>query len=105
MKRRYLVVYEKGKRNYSGFVPDVPGCISTGKDLEHMRSMMQEALEFHLEGTAEDGDPLPEAATRSYPASFEGEFGSVLGYVIEWIEVRLPKVKAQPRRRAVQPAA
>ena len=104
MKRRYLVVYEKGRRGYSGFVPDVPGCVSTGKDLDLMRTHMMEALDFHLEGTAEDGNPLTEAITLAYPVSFEGELESVLGYVVEWIDVKLPKTKAQPRRRSLQAA-
>ncbi len=105
MKRRYLVVYEKGKRNYSGFLPDVAGCISTGKTLEHMREMMLEALQLHLDGIAEDGDPMPEATTISYPVSFEGEFETVLGYIVEWIEIKLPRVKPQPRKRVLHQAA
>ena len=105
MKRRYLVVYEKGKRNYSGFAPDVPGCVSTGKDLEQMRAMMREAIEFHLEGAAEDGDPIPEVRTLGYPVSFEGDSGDVLGYVVEWLDVTLPKGKPQPRRRVMHTAA
>jgi predicted RNase H-like HicB family nuclease len=105
MKRRYLVVYEKGKRNYSGFSPDVPGCVSTAKTLEQMRSMMTEALEFHLQGIAEDGEPMPEATTSSYPVSFEEDSEGVLGYVVEWIDVKLPRIKAQPRKRSMRKAA
>ncbi len=105
MKRKYLVIYEKGKRNYSGFLPDVPGCISTGKSLDLMRDMMREALELHLEGMAEDGDPLPEATTVSYPVTFEGEYEAVLGYIIEWLEVKLPRSKSQTRRRVLHQAA
>ncbi len=105
VKRRYLVVYEEGKRNYSGFLPDVPGCVSTGKSLEQMRNMMREALDFHLEGMAEDGEPIPETKTLSYPVSFEGESEKVLGYIVEWIEVKLPKSKSQPRKRALHQAA
>ncbi|MFP5205119.1 MAG: type II toxin-antitoxin system HicB family antitoxin [Acidobacteriota bacterium] len=65
MKQRFLVVYEHGKRNYSGFAPDIPGCFSTGKTLAQMRQMLREALESHLQWMANDGDPLPAPKTRS----------------------------------------
>ncbi len=100
MKRRYLVVYEKGKRNYSGFAPDLPGCVSTGKTLEDMRSMMKEAVEFHVEGICQDGEPVPDASTTSIEIPFEQESDGVLGYFVEWIEVTLPKIQSQTRRRA-----
>jgi predicted RNase H-like HicB family nuclease len=64
MKQRFLVVYEHGKRNFSGFAPDIPGCISTGKSLAEMRRMMREALDAHLQWMADDGDPMPVAKTR-----------------------------------------
>ncbi len=32
-KYRYLVVIEKAKGNYSAYVPDLPGCVATGKTL------------------------------------------------------------------------
>lgn len=55
MTRRYLVVYETGPGNLSGFAPDVPGYGSIGHSLEEMRENLREALEFHLEGLALDG--------------------------------------------------
>ena len=53
---RYMVVIEKAPRNYSAYSPDVLGCIATGRTVEKVSTLMQEALEFHFE----DGDPLPE---------------------------------------------
>ncbi|HMT11421.1 MAG TPA: type II toxin-antitoxin system HicB family antitoxin, partial [Ignavibacteria bacterium] len=29
--KKYLVVFEKTKTGYSAYVPDLPGCVSTGK--------------------------------------------------------------------------
>jgi hypothetical protein len=34
MTRQYLVIYESGPTNMSGFAPDVPGCASAGRSLE-----------------------------------------------------------------------
>ena len=42
------------------WVPDLPGCISTGKTMEKTKRNVQEAIEFHLEGMREDGLPIPE---------------------------------------------
>ncbi len=58
--RRYAVVIEKGRRNFSAYVPDLPGCVSTGKTLAQIRRNIREAIQFHLEGMREDGDPIPE---------------------------------------------
>jgi predicted RNase H-like HicB family nuclease len=62
MRRRYLVLIEKGENNYGAYAPDVPGCISVGKTIEETLSNFQEALEFHFEGMAQDGEPIPAAA-------------------------------------------
>jgi predicted RNase H-like HicB family nuclease len=57
---KYLVVIEKAPNNYSAYVPDLPGCISVGDTLEECERMIQEAIEFHIRGMREDGDPIPE---------------------------------------------
>ena len=67
MKKRYAVVLEKGKRNWSAYVPDLPGCITTGKTREETERNIREAIEFHLEGMREVGEPIPEpSAAVSY---------------------------------------
>ena len=86
MTRRYLVIYENGPGNLSGFAPDVPGCASTGHSLEEMRQNLREALEFHLEGLAVDRLPLPVAATRLIELPENG--------FAEWLYVALPTVEA-----------
>ena len=58
--RKFLIVIEKAENNYSAYSPDVLGCVTTGKTREETRRNMIEALEFHLEGLVEDGDPIPE---------------------------------------------
>jgi predicted RNase H-like HicB family nuclease len=56
---RYLVVIEKGESSYGAYSPDVPGCVAVGKTIEEALHLIQEALEFHFEGMAEDGEPIP----------------------------------------------
>ncbi len=86
MTRRYLVIYESGPSNMSGFAPDVPGCASTGRSLEEMRKNLREALEFHLEGLALDGQPLPLPTTRMAEVPEDG--------FAEWLSVSLPVAEA-----------
>lgn len=58
---RYLVLIEGGPpSNYSAWSPDLLGCVATGETLEEVEAQMREAIAFHLEGMAEDGESLPE---------------------------------------------
>ena len=60
---QYTVVIEKAQNNYSAYVPDLPGCVTTGATLEEIKRMIVEAIEFHIEGLLEDGLPIPEPTT------------------------------------------
>ena len=60
---RYAVVIEKTEFNYSAYVPDLPGCVSTGDTLETVETNIREAIRFHLDGLREDGVPVPEPST------------------------------------------
>lgn len=62
--KQYAVIIERASaRNFSGHVPDLPGCVSTGATREECERNLSEAIEFHLEGMREDGDPIPEPLT------------------------------------------
>ena len=60
---RYAIVIEKAKGNYSAYVPDLPGCITTGQTIEEVEKNMVEAISLHLEGLKEEGLPIPEPIT------------------------------------------
>ena len=62
--RRYAVVIEKAPANYSAYVPDLPGCVATGATIEEVDQEIREAIEFHLEGLRDAGEPIPEPTTR-----------------------------------------
>jgi predicted RNase H-like HicB family nuclease len=61
---KYAIVIEKLDSGYSAYVPDLPGCVATADSLEEIKQLMQEGIEFHLEGMREDGDPIPEPTTQ-----------------------------------------
>lgn len=56
---RYAVVVEKTENNYSAYVPDLPGCVATGKTVEETEKEIREAIEFHIAGLREDGLDVP----------------------------------------------
>jgi predicted RNase H-like HicB family nuclease len=60
---RYVMIIEPGERNYSAYLPDLPGCIATGKTIEELRERMREAIDLHLAGMREDGLPIPNPTT------------------------------------------
>ncbi len=58
--RHYAVLFERGERNWSAYVPDLPGCVTTGKSREETELRIREAIVFHIEGLMMDGEPVPE---------------------------------------------
>ena len=56
---RYAIVIEKTATGFSAFVPDLPGCIATGRDQSEVESKMKFAIRFHIDGLKEDGLPVP----------------------------------------------
>ena len=62
--KRYAVVIEKAHGNYSAYVPDLPGCVATGATVEEVEREIREAIEFHLEGLRDAGEPIPEPTSR-----------------------------------------
>ncbi len=60
MRRRYAVIFERAEGNWAAYVPDLPGCITTGANLEETERNIREAIEGHLRTLAEFGEPVPE---------------------------------------------
>ena len=59
----FAVIVEKGERNFSAYVADLPGCVTTGKTVEETLENMKEATALHLHGLAEDSQPIPASST------------------------------------------
>lgn len=57
---RYAVVVEKSETGFGAYVPDLPGCVAVGETLPETEQLIQEAVEFHLEGLREGGVRVPE---------------------------------------------
>jgi len=63
--KEYAVVYERGDRNWSAYVPDLPGCVATGKTLLDTERTVVEAIQFHIEGMKAHGMPVPEPTSHA----------------------------------------
>ena len=62
---KYLIVIEKSETGCSAYSPDLPGCVSTGADETEVRRNMREAIEFHIDGLKTEGQPVPQATSKS----------------------------------------
>lgn len=64
-REHYTVVVEDAGGNFSAYVPDLPGCVSTGSTADEALANMREAIQFHIDGMLEDGQEPPRATSRS----------------------------------------
>jgi predicted RNase H-like HicB family nuclease len=76
--KKYLVVVEKAEGNYGAYLPDVDGCVATGRTVKETVALLSSALEAHFELMAEEGYPIPEPTA-----------------VADYVEVNLPEPAAR----------
>jgi len=62
---KYLVVFEKTDTGFSAYVPDLPGCIATGKSRNVVKKNIIEAIQFHLDGMKEEKIKIPISKTEA----------------------------------------
>jgi predicted RNase H-like HicB family nuclease len=74
---RYAVIVEHGKTSFGAYVPDLPGCVAVGDSREEVLKLIEEAIEFHIDGWRQDSQPIPEPSSS-----------------IEYVEVRAALVPA-----------
>jgi len=61
----YPIAIEPGddSRAFGVVVPDIPGCFSAGDTLDEAIANAREAIDFHLDGLAEDNAEIPVASS------------------------------------------
>jgi predicted RNase H-like HicB family nuclease len=65
-KAHYLVRISKDpESDWGASVPDLPGCVATGKTIDVALRRIQGAIELHLRGMREDGQKPPRPQQRS----------------------------------------
>ena len=60
---RYAVIIEEGESSFGAYVPDLPGCAAVAETKEEVLKLIREAVDFHIEGLREDGQPVPEPSS------------------------------------------
>jgi len=56
---KYAVVIEQGETSFGAHVPVLPGCVAVAETRDEVLKLIEEAIEFHIEGLREDGLPIP----------------------------------------------
>ncbi len=65
-KLRYLVRINKDSNSdWGASVPDLPGCVATGKTIDAALRRIQTAIKLHLRGMRADGLRLPRPRQRA----------------------------------------
>ena len=63
MRHYIALIHKDAASDYGVSFPDIPGVITAGSTLDEARAMAAEALAFHLEGLAQDGEAVPEPSS------------------------------------------
>jgi predicted RNase H-like HicB family nuclease len=53
------VILERAENNWAAYVPDLPGCSTTGATLEETERNIRQAIQDHLQTLREFGEPIP----------------------------------------------
>ncbi|MFN3650515.1 MAG: type II toxin-antitoxin system HicB family antitoxin [Armatimonadota bacterium] len=61
----YTVIYERGSTGWGAYIPDLPGCVAVAETRREVEQLIREAVEFHIEGLKEAGEPVPEPTTEA----------------------------------------
>lgn len=62
--RHYIgLIHKDADSDFGVSFPDLPGVVTAGTTLDEARDMAEEALAFHLEGMADDGEAIPEPSS------------------------------------------
>ena len=56
---KYLIIFEKTETGFSAYVPDLPGCIATGRTRSLVEKHILDAIRFHLQGMKEENIKYP----------------------------------------------
>ena len=62
---QYLVIVEKSGNGFGAYVPDLPGCVAAAETREEVVALIQEAIEFHIDGLRKSGEAVPKPKSQS----------------------------------------
>ena len=89
-----VIIHKDQNSDYGVIIPDLPGCFSAGDSYEDALANAREAIECHIEGLLEDGEPVPQAMSIEQHESNEFARGAVFALV----PVDLSKLSGKVKR-------
>jgi predicted RNase H-like HicB family nuclease len=60
---RYAVIVEEGETSFGAYALDLPGCVAVAETRDEVVRLIEEAIEFHVDGLRQDGQPIPEPSS------------------------------------------
>ena len=63
---KYVYVIEQANDgSYSAYVPDLPGCTTSGESVEEIRRNIKDAVDTYIESLREHNEPIPPPTSTS----------------------------------------
>ena len=57
---KYVYIIEKATDgSFSAYVPDLPGCVTSGDSIDEVGQLIAEAVKLHIESLREHNEPIP----------------------------------------------
>ncbi len=82
------VVLEKtSSGGFSAYLPELPGCVSTGESIDEIKTNIREAVDFHIEGMQIENLPVPEGFSGEFDLTYKMDLASLF----EWFSGILTK--------------
>ncbi len=69
MKKVEVVISYTGN-NFGAYVPSLLGCVATGNSLEEVMKNIKEAIDFHIESSLEDYDPIDDVFKNKFEIAY-----------------------------------
>jgi len=60
MVTEYVVVIEQEDDAWGAYVPDLPGCVATGRSRDEVEKLIAEAIPLHIQSLREHGELVPQ---------------------------------------------
>lgn len=64
MNQGFAIVIEQADSGYAAYVPDLPGCVATGRTPQVVEERIRSAIALHLAGMRADGLAVPQRTAR-----------------------------------------
>jgi predicted RNase H-like HicB family nuclease/uncharacterized protein YegP (UPF0339 family) len=82
---RYAVIIEEGRNSFGAYVPDLPGCVAVAETREEVSKLIEDAIEFHVEGLREEGVPVPVPSSSIIYAAGHATYNLVRNASDQWV--------------------